>query len=127
MGGKRNEIGAVRFDIKASVCRRLAGIHDDECSRGARDVGDLPHGIHNPQHVRNGRDGHNAGPLGQDRHHGVNGQLATVRDGGDTNDRARLMGDFLPRDQVRVMFRFGHDNFIASGQRESCWRTGSRR
>ena len=70
-------------------------------------------GIDRAQHVRDGRDGHDLRPLGQQRIERVELKPAVVGQGDVAQHGPGPLGQLLPGDEVRVVLHLGQQDFVA--------------
>mgnify|MGYP000016365343 CR=1 FL=1 len=101
------------------MCGRLTRVNDNKCANSSTEVRDGAHGVCDSKDIRNRRHRNNSSSVGHDRFHGVDGQLSSIRDGGNANQSTRLPGHLLPRDEVRMVFSLRNNNLVAGRESES--------
>ena len=111
--GRRVEVAVERLDVDRHVIRRLRPVEEHRHAALVRDADDLLHRVDGAQGVRHVRDGHELGPLADQRLELVEHQLAAIVDRRDAQPRPALLAQQLPRHDVRVVLHRRDEHFVS--------------
>jgi hypothetical protein len=109
-------VRAERRQVDLHVGCRLGTIDQHFGAHGVRAFGDFGDRQNAAQRVRHLSHGDHAGSRRQALFHASERYAAVVRDGGDDEACTRLLGEQLPRHDVRVVLEPGYEDLVSGDQ-----------
>ena len=119
------EVDVEGLDVECEVRRGLARVEHHERTHRAGTTHQLGHGIDEPQHVGDVREGQHPGAGAEHLVGGVEPERAVVVDRDEPQGRARAGGQLLPGEQVGVVLHLGDDDLVAGTEPEGLRRVAA--
>ena len=113
VAGEGEEIGTQGLDVDGQMGGGLGGIDHDERAGLFRGGGHFGDRVDGAEGVGNPGEGEDFGALAEERGEGVLIKRAVVVAGNHLEGRAGPLAEHLPRDDVRVVFQGGNEDFVA--------------